>query len=103
MVFRKFLEINFKNKISETLKMGYSTDFSGCFKFSRPLTLAEDTYLHDFSYSRRMKRDIKKLPNDKVNDRSRAAVSLPLGEEGEFVANYDKNGLLEDDCGFGQT
>ena len=41
--------------------MGYTTEFTGSFKLSRKLTKEEADYITAFSYSRRMKRDVKKL------------------------------------------
>lgn len=41
--------------------MGYSTDFSGSFKLSRPATQEEIDYINTFSGTRRMKRDTNKL------------------------------------------
>lgn len=69
--------------------MGYTTYFSGKFNFSKPLTENQRKYLMLFSKSRRMGRDVSKLPNDFVNDSARIAVGLPYGEQGEFVVNED--------------
>lgn len=41
--------------------MGYTTDFSGSFKFNRPLTEQEKNYIMKFNDTRRMKRDVNKL------------------------------------------
>jgi hypothetical protein len=41
--------------------MGYSTDFYGALKLSRPATEKEKKYINTFSGTRRMKRDVNKL------------------------------------------
>ncbi len=41
--------------------MGYTTDFEGSFKLSRPTTDTEFNYINTFSNTRRMKRDVNKL------------------------------------------
>ena len=41
--------------------MGYSTDFSGSFQLSRPVTVQEKNYLDKLAETRRMKRDVEKL------------------------------------------
>jgi len=41
--------------------MGYTTDFSGSFKFNRPLTTQEGNFIREFNETRRMKRDVSKL------------------------------------------
>lgn len=41
--------------------MGYTTDFNGGFKLSKPLTKKQFDYLEAFSQTRRMKRDVNKL------------------------------------------
>lgn len=41
--------------------MGYTTDFSGSFKFNRPLTMQEGNFIKEFNETRRMKRDVSKL------------------------------------------
>lgn len=69
--------------------MGYSTDFTGEFSLSKKLNDVQRIYLNKFAYSRHMKRDLNKLPNNKVYDQARVDVGLPYGEEGEFVVNDD--------------
>lgn len=41
--------------------MGYTTDFSGSFKFNRPLTEQEGNFIKKFNETRRMERDVNKL------------------------------------------
>ncbi len=41
--------------------MGYTTDFSGRFELSRPLTETERDYINNFSESRRVKRNVNQL------------------------------------------
>lgn len=68
--------------------MGYTTDFKGSFKLSKPLTEAQLAYLVKFSGSRRMKRDAKIC--EKYDDSLREDVGLPIGIEGEYMAlTYD--------------
>jgi len=62
--------------------MGYTTDFEGEFSIEPPLDIAQTFYLRKLAETRRMKRDpavVEKMP-----DRLRVAVGLPVGEEGEF-------------------
>lgn len=62
--------------------MGYSTDFNGQIKLSRPATVEEIAYLNAFSETRRMRRnaDITQTFTDPVRD----AVGLPIGIDGGF-------------------
>lgn len=62
--------------------MGYTTDFEGQFKLNKPLTAAHKAYLVQFSETRRMERNAKKVA--KLPDPIREAAGLPVGEEGEF-------------------
>ena len=73
--------------------MGYSTDFSGEFKLDRPLTYAHREYLAQFSYTRRVKRDVKKT--ELLLDGLRIAAGLPVGEDGSYYVG-------ESDSNFGQ-
>lgn len=70
--------------------MGYTTIFNGGFKITPPLTDEHRKFLTDFSNSRRMKRDAKKL-----------AIKYPgmdIGIEGEwFVSGSDKVIPQDDD------
>lgn len=56
---------NIKLKIILTIKqlknMGYTTEFSGSFKFDRPLTEIEKNYINNLAETRRVKRDSSKL------------------------------------------
>lgn len=65
--------------------MGYTTDFTGSFKLSRPTTEKEFHYITKFSDTRRMKRDVKKLMemyNGKFGHPTRP--DNPYGNDGEF-------------------
>lgn len=76
--------------------MGYSTDFNGGFKFSKPLTKEQKNYLIAFNGTRRMKRNSAKLAF--IKDELREAVNLPIGEEGAFfVAGKGFGGQDRDD------
>ena len=70
--------------------MGYTTDFTGEFTITPPLSADQVAYLKAFASSRRMKRNpdlAAKLP-----DPLREAVGLPIGEEGAyFVGAADEN------------
>jgi hypothetical protein len=61
--------------------MGYTTDFYGSFRLDRPMQLEHARYLHAFR-SRRMRRDAHKAAT--LPDRIRAAVGLPVGDEGGY-------------------
>lgn len=62
--------------------MGYTTDFTGSFKLSKPLTPEQVAYLRKFSETRRMARhaEICALRPDL----DRLAVALPVGDEGAY-------------------
>jgi len=63
--------------------MGYSTDFVGAFKLSKPLTREQREFLLKFSDTRRMKRDPKKAV--KLGDITRIAAGIMgVGEEGGY-------------------
>lgn len=62
--------------------MGYTTDFTGRFELSKPLTKEQAAYLNQFSETRRMKRNAAKTAERA--DPLREAVGLPVGKEGEF-------------------
>lgn len=68
--------------------MGYTTDFTGCFTLDKPLTEAQAAYLHRFSGSRRMRRDPSIAA--KFHDPLRAAVGLPIGEEGGYFVGTEE-------------
>lgn len=80
--------------------MGYTTDFNGSLKLSRPVTEKEQNYINGFSGSRRMKRDIHKL------------VALHNGQHGhptpedstpEAIYGTDGEYFAMDDGQFGQS
>jgi predicted DNA-binding WGR domain protein len=74
--------------------MGYTTNFSGKFKITPPMSVDHANYLRAFSDSRRTKR-ISYLSQSSP-DPLRNRVNLPLGVEGEFIVNetgwsYDRS------------
>lgn len=69
--------------------MGYTTDFSGQFELDKPLSAPHKAYLEAFAQTRRMKRDAAKTAL--LSDPIRAAVSLPIGEEGGFYVGSTEN------------
>ena len=77
--------------------MGYTTDFEGSLKISRPLTQKQVKYINLLSETRRMKRDVNKLMelykgkhgNPMAKDKTNAADVY--GHEGEYFAKDDGN------------
>lgn len=72
--------------------MGYSTDFSGRFQVSPPLTPEQVKYLKAFNETRRMIRAPDKaatLPDD-----LRKAVGLPVGPEGAYYVGSHTDGFF---------
>lgn len=69
--------------------MGYTTDFTGELKLSRPLSEAEAAYLEAFRTTRRMARDSKIA--ETFDDPLRLAVGLPIGIEGGFYVGNQAN------------
>jgi len=65
--------------------MGYTTIFDGTFHLNKRLLDSEAIYLLEFSRTRRMKRNPDIL--QEVPDPARAAVNLPVGEEGCYFVN----------------
>lgn len=64
--------------------MGYSTDFEGSFKFSKPLTVAQYNYLKAFADTRHQKLDIY---SGEISTKEAALLKqlgLTVGFEGEF-------------------
>jgi len=62
--------------------MGYTTDFTGEFEITPPLTTEQIAYLRGFSGSRRMRR--KESLASQFPDPAREAVGLPIGPEGGY-------------------
>lgn len=62
--------------------MGYTTEFKGKFKLSKPLEKSQIDYIQTFCKTRRMVRDEKLCEG--VYDPIRLAVGLPIGQQGEF-------------------
>ena len=80
--------------------MGYTTDFNGEFKFSRPLTVKEKKYLNTFSKTRRMCRDVNKIME---LHKGKHGNPHPLDDTAEGI--YGKQGeyFAKDDGNFGQN
>jgi hypothetical protein len=65
--------------------MGYTTDFEGSFKLSRPTTVKEFNYINTFSETRRMKRDVNKLMEKFKGEFGHPTrPDNPYGKDGEF-------------------
>ena len=62
--------------------MGYTTDFDGEFHLDKPLKEEHRLYLEKFSETRRMKRN--EFKTALLEDDTRKAVGLPVGEDGCF-------------------
>lgn len=77
--------------------MGYSTDFFGSFKLSRPATAEEREYVNRIADTRRMQRDVNKLMelykgehgNPFAKDKTNA--DEVYGFKGEYFAKNDGN------------
>lgn len=65
--------------------MGYTTEFSGQFKFNKPLQEHQIKYLQAFNGSRRMKRDETIVKT--FADPLRYDCGLTVGVDGEFYVN----------------
>ena len=63
--------------------MGYSTDFIGCFKFNKPVTIKLQSYINKFSYTRRMIRDNEKI-KALYPDWQKKCFNGLLGVNGEY-------------------
>lgn len=67
--------------------MGYTTDFDGSFEITPPLTPEQRAYIVKFSGTRRVRRD--EAMTGERDDPVRAAVGLPVGEEGGYFVGAD--------------
>lgn len=68
--------------------MGYTTRFEGVFKVTPTLKPEHREYLEAFAGSRRVRRHADAA--EKLPDRRRLAVGLPVGEDGGYyVASAD--------------
>lgn len=75
--------------------MGYTTDFYGHFAVTKPLSLAQVSYLKKFAETRRMKRNPELAA--RLPDPAREAIGLPIGNEGGyFVGGTGECGQDED-------
>jgi|10_taG_2_1085330.scaffolds.fasta_scaffold43981_3 hypothetical protein len=68
--------------------MGYHTNFEGFFVFDKPLKEEHSAYLTRFADTRRMMRNVSKLPADPLRER----VGLPPGIDGSYFVG----GAVED-------
>jgi hypothetical protein len=77
--------------------MGYSTQFEGSFNVTPRLLDSHALYLIEFARVRHVKRDVTKL--GAIADPGRAAVSLPIGTEGEYCLRarhfYEEETILD--------
>jgi len=96
--------------------MGYTTDFDGSLKISRPLTQKQTKYINALNSTRRMKRDVNKLMelykgkhgNPGAKDKTNPVEVY--GHQGEFFAKDDGNfgqgnddSVLDHNCAPGHT
>ena len=69
--------------------MGYSTDFEGSFRFSKPLTVAQYKYLVKFADTRHVKKNIYgELSSKQKRELKQIGMSY-YGDEGEFYLDED--------------
>lgn len=78
--------------------MGYTTDFSGSLKMSRPVSVEEKEYINLFTSSRRMKRDVNRLMElyqgkNGYPFASEFSAEAIYGNDGEYFA------IDDGDCG----
>jgi len=96
--------------------MGYTTDFEGSLKISRPLSQKKTSYLNLLNNTRRMKRNVSKLMstfkgkhgNPMAKDKTNA--DEVYGYQGEFFARDDgqmgqsnDDSVIDHNCPAGQT
>lgn len=67
--------------------MGYSTEFNGGLEITPALTKEVADYINTFSTTRRMKRDVAKLPSIDINGNCGLFGTANYGTEGEFFAS----------------
>ena len=95
--------------------MGYTTDFDGSLKISRPLTKKQTEYINLLGETRRMKRDVNKLmdiykgKHGKPGVKDKTNAQEVYGHQGEFFARDDGNmgqgddgTVLDHNCPAGQ-
>lgn len=80
--------------------MGYTTDFTGSFKFSRLLSIKEKNYLNDFSKTRRMKRDTFKLMEIY---KGKYGNPFPKNNTPQGIYGRDGEYFVHEDGEFGQS
>jgi hypothetical protein len=73
--------------------MGYSTDFEGSFTLDKPLSIAQYNYLKAFNEIRHVSRH--ENITEKLPDRLRTKVGLPVGVEGEFYVGDADEGVID--------
>lgn len=68
--------------------MGYTTDFEGSFKLTKPLTPEQIAYLRKFASTRRMRRHAHL--HESMPDPLRVAVGLPIGDECAYYVGSEE-------------
>jgi hypothetical protein len=86
--------------------MGYTTDFFGSLKLSRPATQQETEYINKLSDTRRMKRDVEKLfelyDGKHGNPFAKTREEI-YGVDGEyFVGDRENASVIDHNCPPGQ-
>jgi len=74
--------------------MGYSTDFSGSLKLSRPATAQEVAYINALSHSRRMRRNTEILMKELKGKGGLPFVFKPTPAQARAIKALEKSGLL---------
>jgi hypothetical protein len=69
--------------------MGYTTDFFGSFTLDSPLSIAQKNFLEEFAETRRMKRDVTKIPS--IPNKNEKMIQL-LKEVGLGLEYYGGTG-----------
>lgn len=73
--------------------MGYTTDFRGGLEITPNISDNHKEFINKFSETRRMKRDSDLALS--VEDGIRAAVGLPIGEDGGYFVGSDQNSIID--------
>jgi hypothetical protein len=73
--------------------MGYSTDFEGRFKLSRPATAAEVAYINKFANTRRMRRNTETLYKEMAGKDGLPFVFTPTPAQAKAIKVLEKSGL----------
>ena len=72
--------------------MGYTTDFVGSFKLSRPTTKVEKDYINTLTSTRRMRRDVNKLMGLYNGQHGLPRILVVTDEAKELVAKLEELG-----------